>query len=41
LQQIISQINNNSDKKEMQKISKKEEEADFLNNLRQKMLLDL
>ena len=25
----------------MQKISKKEEEADFLNNLRQKMLLDL
>jgi hypothetical protein len=41
LQQIISQINNNSDKKEMQKITKKEEEADFLNNLRQKMLLDL
>lgn len=40
LQQIIEQINHNSEKKEAIQKKKKSEDSEFLVNLRQKMLLD-
>lgn len=40
LASIISQINNNSEKKETQKVEKSQQDAEFLQNLRQKIMLD-
>ena len=40
LASIVSQINQNSEKKESQKMEKTQQDSEFLQNLRQKVMLD-
>jgi hypothetical protein len=40
LASIVSQINQNSEKKESQKMEKTQQDSEFLQNLRQKVILD-